>query len=431
MELGYGKLAEDSFLDVHLKLGYSFDVPQLGCSKHEEPSGCQTKLRLAAQAPLRFRVADAAPADDSLLRRADWDEPSDYLRVVRSIEYGRPTEALHLKIGELGPISLGHGTLVRDYYNVITTDHFQLGAAGGLNTVYGGFEMLLDNVVAPSVVGGRVFVNPWAFVDKDSFLSRIALGATMVSDINAPTHLAAASPTSVAVDDALNPVVIADQVTTLVGADVEIAAVDTDFFGLVPYADFNHHVSLGSGVHVGTFVTLRPLDSLELLSQLEFRRVGQHYLPDYVGPLYEIERYQFAGWSQRLPAPKVRAAASLNNPASNGFYASLTARMPGLFSVSAAFSDHQGPANQMLRLRASATPIRTVQMGLFYQKQNFDKFSDVLDLDGALVAAESRIGVYGPTYVLGRYGRMWRLSDDGRYQTVDDWSLGLGASMAF
>lgn len=72
-----------------------------------------------------------------------------------------------------------------------------------------------------------------------------------------------------------------------------------------------------------------------------------------------------------------------------------------------------------------------MQLGVFYHKQNFDDFSQVLDLDGALVVAESRIHLHGPVFALGTYGRMWRLADNGQYQTVDDWNVGLGASMGF
>lgn len=431
VEIGYGAIAEDTFLDVRLKLGYQLPVPQLGCKSTDGDTPCQTSLRLAAQAPLRLRVDDAAPTQDSVLRKADWDEPSDYLRIVRLVQYGHPGEALYGEIGELGPISLGHGSIVRDYYNVIDVDHFQLGAAAQLNTVYGGFEMLLDNVVAPSVVGGRVFVTPWAFVDKDSFLSRVSIGATVVSDVDAPRRLDSSGAGGFAVDDTYNPVVSEARATSLVGADVEVTLLDSEHVGVVPYADFVHHTSLGSGLFAGTFVTVRPTDDLELLSQLEYRRIGADFLPDYVGPLYEIERFQFNGWGQKLPAPKVRVAASLDKPVANGFYGSLTGRMRGLFSVTAAWADHEGPANKTLHLKASTTPVETVQLGVFYHKENFDQFSDAFDLDGALVAAESRVRLYGPVFAMGSYGRMWHIAQDGRYESVDDWGVGLGASMGF
>jgi hypothetical protein len=434
VEAGYGHLAEDSFFNLRLKLGYVFDVPQLGCDgpsgDKRESATCETNLRLSAQAPLRFRLDDAPPVQGGVLREADWDEATDYLRILRTVEYGHPTEALNAKIGELGPVSIGHGTVVSDYYNVITLDHYQLGVTGSLNTVYGGAELLLNDVVSPSVVGGRVFARPWAFVDKESFLSRVAVGATLVSDLDAPTRLAGSDGVA-QVDEANNPVVAEDQTTALWGVDVEVSLLESESFGLVPYADFVQHTSLGSGVHAGTFVTVRPTDELELLSQLEYRRVSENYLPNYVGPLYEVERFQFKGWGQALPAPKVRAAASIDAQAVHGLYGSMTARFDEMLSVTAAYADHQGPANQMVRLKVATRPLESVHLGVFYHKQHFDQFSEVFDLDGSLAVGEARVGIYGPIFALGTYGRMWRLADAGDYQAVDEWNLGVGASFGF
>jgi hypothetical protein len=431
LEAGYGQLAEDSFFNLRFKLGYAFEAPRLDCPDNEDAWDCATSLQLSAQAPLRLRLDDASPVQGGLLRQADWDEPSDYLRILRSLEYGHPTEALNAKLGELGPVSLGHGTVVGNYYNVVTLDHYQLGVSGTLNTVYGGAEVLLGDVVSPSVVGTRVFVHPWAFVDQDSVMSQVAVAATVVSDLSAPTRLAAAGGGGARVDQSNRLVVADQQTTTLWGIDVEMSVLDSERVGLVPYADFVQHTSLGNGIHAGTFVTVRPTDALEILSQVEYRRVSENYLPNYVGPLYEIERFQFEGWGQMLPAPKVRAAASIDTPVVHGLYGAVTGRYQENLSVTAAHADHQGPANQMVRLKVAARPIDSVHLGVFYHKQYFDEFSQVLDLDGSLAVGEARVGIYGPIFALGSYGRMWRVADTGVYQTVDQWNLGIGATLAF
>lgn len=433
-ELIYDQIDGELLLGLRLKFGYEFVVPQIGCDEAEEDAdACDTRLKIALQAPLRVPLG----GDDSgFLRQEDWDELSDYLRIVRTLEYGSPDEALHAHFGELGPASLGHGTIVRNYYNVITTDHYKMGAAADLNTVYGGAELLIDHLIDPGVSGGRVFVNPWAFVDADNILARVGFGATLVADLQAPTRLKIADELEpnarpIAVDSALNPVVEASQTTSFVGFDVEFPLVEAEQFGLVPYADFSHHTSLGSGFYGGLFLNYQPTDELEFRSQLEYRRVGEKFLPTYFGPIYEIERFQFLGWGQELPAPKVRQAASLKGGAAHGFYGSLSAQVSGLFDFTAAYADHQGPDNRLAHLKASVTPAENIQLGAFYHKQYFDVFADLLDLDGVLIAAESRVGVWGPLYLLGRYGRLWQVDPDGYYQNVHDFSLGIGASMGF
>lgn len=429
-ELSYDSIAGDGFLGLRLKAGYALEVPQIACDEDGE-DGCRTQLRIGLQAPIRLRIHEAESSESGVFRTEDWDEVSDYMRLLQKLEYGQKGGAFHAHAGELGPISLGHGTIVGDYYNVITTDHYQMGLAGELNTLYGGAEFLLDNIIDPGVMGARAYVHPWAFVNPEGFLSRVALGFSIAGDIQAPTQLASESDASVVVDDTFNPVVLSDQSTSLIGVDLEVALVDGETFSVVPYADFTSHSSLGSGFHAGAFLRGKPVDSFEVFSKLEYRRVGSRFLPNYIGPTYEIERLQFTGWGQSFPAPKVRVAASLTGEAAHGFYGSLGLRMRDALMLKAAWANHEGPMNQLFHVQASAKPTEEIQVGLFYHKQYFDKFSDAFDLDGALIAAEARANIWGPFYALGRYGRMWKIAPDGRYESVNDWSFGAGASLGF
>lgn len=428
-EVSYDSVAGDGFLGLRLKLGYALDVPRLFCDEAGE-GACRSELRVGLQAPLRLRVYEAESSGAGVFRSEDWDEVGDYLRVLKTLEYGQKGDAFYARAGELGPISLGHGTIVSDYYNVVTTDHYQMGVAGEFNAIFGGAEVLLDNLIDPAVMGGRGYIYPWALVDAESFLSRIALGFSVAADIQAPAELADADAERV-VDDALNPVILRDQSTALIGVDLEVALVDAPTYSLVPYADLITHTSLGTGFHAGAFLRARPLDALEVFSKLEYRRVGERFLPNYIGPVYEIERLQFMGWGQGFPAPKVRVAASLTGEAAHGFYGSLGVRVHDTWMLNTAWSDHEGSMNQVFHAQASARPTDSLQVGVFYHKQYFDRFVDAFDLDGALVAAESRVKIWGPFYALGRYGRLWKIAPNGSYESVDDWSLGAGASMGF
>ncbi|MFW5966620.1 MAG: hypothetical protein ACOCV2_03830 [Persicimonas sp.] len=429
-EVGYGVLGEDSFLNLRLKFGYARQVPTVGCEDDE--GECKTRLRVTAQAPLRLRLVDRAPREDSLLRRRDWDEVADFFRVARRVQYGESGEVVHARFGELGPISLGHGTLVHDYYNVITVDHFQPGFYAETNTLYGGAELLADNVVSPSVLGARGYLRPLSFVDDDHLFAQLALGASLVSDIDAPTRLASANEQPEAVvDRTYRPAVDREQTTSLWGVDLEMPVVETERFDLMPYTDLNGHTSLGMGLHTGAFANYRTEEELEFSGRLEHRLVGRDYLPAYVSTLYAIDRFQYTGWGAQLPAPKVRVAASLDKEAAHGFAASLTARHEQMFRVTAGYADHQGPDNATAHLRASGNPIEEVELGAYYYKQNMGGISDFFDPQGSLAVGEMRAQIYGPVSIHGTYGRLWRVNEQGEYRTVDDWSVGVGASRQF
>lgn len=427
-ELGFGQIDEDFFINLDLRFTLALPVPAVGCFAGQD---CFTRLRLGVQAPLRFRVIDREPYQDSVLRQEDWAEFSDYLRIIRFVEYGYPHEAFYGRVGELGPVVLGHGTIINGYYNVITTDHYQLGVQANVNTVYGGVETLINNVARPTIIGLRTYVRPMAFVDKESYWNRFATGISLMSDIFAPTRLQRDEDGSVSVGPGFRPLVEESQYTAIGGIDFEFALVQMQRLQITPYQDFNLHFGLGGGSHTGVLANFWPTGTLGLFTRLEYRFLGENYLPDYIGPLYEVDRYQFAGWGAELPAPKLRLARSLDQGSRYGVYGQAGVNVFNLVQGSASYENYQGPDNGALRLRLALQPSERFQVAAFYYKQGFDTMDEIFDLDGAMLVTEARVPISGPFYAKAQYSRMWRLQDDGEYETVQDWNLGVGAAFAF
>lgn len=425
VETSFAKLAEDYFLVPRLEAAYVWNVAAIACEDDEDD--CETSLRLAGQLPIRLRVSDRQPTQSSLIREADWDEVADWFRIVRRAEYGRPTEPLHIEFGPLGPASVGHGTIVHDYYNVVSVDHFHPGTTASLNTTYGGIEMLIDDVTAPRLVATRLFVRPAAFFDDESWAERIAIGGTFATDIFAPTELATTSDGDLVVTDTRSPDVTESTTTAFAGVDAEVTVFDGEVCSFVPFVDFNAHLGIGTGFHAGGFLNFeKGTVTAELRG--EYRQTSRRYIPGYFGPLYQVDRFRYSGWGLSLPAPKVRAAASIPARTRRGGAGSLSVDVEGITSVEVSYADHGPGDNEQLRLRAVATPHERVQLGAFYFNQNFGGLSDALSLDGALLASEARVDVYAPLYVFGGYGRSWQLDASDGYVTVDDWEVGIGAS---
>ena len=82
------------------------------------------KIGIGLQAPLNLRVVDKDPKDDSIIRKEDWDEPSEWLRVVRYFRYGHKRDFVYFRIGELREAYIGHATIVNRYYNALDINHF-------------------------------------------------------------------------------------------------------------------------------------------------------------------------------------------------------------------------------------------------------------------------------------------------------------------
>lgn len=426
-DVGVGQIDEDWFVTTRVTFGFQLPVPRVDCT----PAECMTALKFGVQVPLRWRVVDNAPEDEGTLRDEDWDETADYFKILRFVEYGAPNEPLHARVGELGPVTVGHGTLVNGYLNVITPDAFRWGIHSNVNTVYGGAQFMLNDVVDPNIWATRIYARPWGFIDKESFWHRLAVGFTVAADASAPLELRRDINGEIVVEPGVAPEVSDQTWTTFTGIDVELNLLNTELIRLTPYTDFNVHWGQSPGYHLGVLASISPLETLRVDSRLEFRWLGENYIADYFGALYEVERYQFSGWGSPLPAPKLRVAANRDQGSVLGLYGDLGFTFFDFIRVWGSYADYEGPDNGSLRLRLDLSRVGPVQLGAFYAKDGMDSPLDITDLDQALLVAEARYYVFGPAYVRADYTRTWRLVDDGSYDSIDTWNVGGGVAFQF
>ncbi|RDV39933.1 hypothetical protein DV096_05050 [Bradymonadaceae bacterium TMQ3] len=435
-EVGVGPIAEDLFLNLTPRLTFIKPLPAPLC---EKGGSCSALFHAALQVPLRLRLADRSPEQNALLREEDWLELSDYLRIIRRLEYGTLNDPLYVRLGELGGASLGNGTIIGGYYNVITTDHYRLGLRAHLDLKRAGIELLTNNLASPNLIGLRAHLRPTTFIeDAPRALDRLQLGVTLVSDLRAPTDLERNPDGSALAGPTREPLVESSQPTTLLGLDLRFNLLERARITLTPYLDLNAHIGLGSGLHAGLLWRQNIADPVELSARLEYRRLSDRYLPEYIDPLYEVSRFQTLSPTEPgLAGPKLRVARSTAPSTRHGAQAWVQARLAGILTLSAAFEDAQGPGNAALRTRAALQLTKRLQLGAFYYKAHLDgpthesATEGLFDLNGALTVAEGRLGVWGPIYAHAQYGGLWQLRDDGVFETVRLWNIGLGAGMSF
>ncbi len=422
-ELAVGQIGEDTLLETRLAFLLFGEVPGIGCSTgdYEQMRACRTSVRVVSEVPIRFELVDDPPSDSELVRTEDWNDPGDFFRLVRQLEYGRPSEPLHARFGELGATLVGHGTIVNGYSNNIIASDFRPGAEAHANSAYGGIHLLIDDVTAPHLVGGRGYVRPWGFGDRTRWWHRAAFGISAISDFRAPTVLAETN----AVGFRATPPVEEFEPVTIAGVDAELSLVDEGKWRLLPYLDGN--AGQGVGAHLGLSTKFLPTDRVSIGLRLEGRAFAAGYVPDYFGPLYEVERYRMTGWGAPIAAPRARVAASADR--GYGGFGQLTLGIADLGSLSVAASEHDGEGDTSWRARVSITPPIPLVLGAWVARSNVDT-DDLFGWDGTVLASEARVGVWGPFYLQGRVDRLYQLARDGRYQSVTEWFAGAGAAFA-
>jgi hypothetical protein len=132
-----------------------------------------------------------------------------------------------------------------------------------------------------------------------------------------------------------------------------------------------------------------------------------------------------------LPAPKQRVAATQPAGIRHGGHGEISARVFDWFDLSIVYADHQGPANSNLTAQLRVDPIERFQLGAFFYAQSFDGAEGLVEGESMLFVGETRVRIWGPLYGKAGYSRLWELRDTGRYDVVNRWTVGVGASVGF
>lgn len=400
-------------------------------------------VRFGVWVPLRLRVYP----DGVAIRPEDWDEVSDFARLLRFVEVTLGGESWRFRgrFGSLDGESIGHGTVVAGYYNNIDRDHYQAGLALSTAIKWGGFEFMLDNLLDPEIFSMRVHTRPTSFFTDNSWANRLVVGMSFTSDTSAPAGLEtaddpdpAAAPTArVLVLDEDNNIAVADSdVLGVLGVDAEYTILSNKWIDLVPYMDLNFMFSgeTGVGFHLGTFFNLKIPWSIgpKLMTRLEYRAMSSSYAPRYIDSTYETQRVQYTPGdlaTGQAPLTKLgwlRSGAGGNH----GWLGELYFDFAGWVRVGGTYEDYSGPDNAALTLSLLLPKFPVVQLGAFYTKRGFDGFDEAFDLDGAWLVAFARLKIWGPIYLSASYSLNWEATEDG-YETNHNASAGAGVSFTF
>lgn len=456
-ELGFGAIDEDFFLKLTLRTGLN-----LG------------KVGIGLQVPLNLRVVDRDPKNEDdyygLIRQEDWDEPAEYFKVIRYVRYGHKhsDDLIFARVGELAA-SIGHGTIMDRYLNNIDVDTFRVGTQLDVYTEYGGVETVVGDIGSlvlgspdSKLVGGRLYVKPFGFVDPESPLNIFNVGVSLITDANAPRSIEETQATDDngnpiyqnvdgqactagdpgcepvmrnRVDEDGNLVVAAEGAATVWGLDLDVEVLNTDILKVTPYTDLNFIAGAGWGWHLGTLITLRMPVGLDLSIpvRLEYRRFRGDYVPAYFSTTYELERYTYPlGGDSIGPKNHVVREVLDDEGGLNGFYGDLAFDFAGLVQVGAIYEGYEG-SRPNLAAFANVPALQIVQFKAYYTKTDVEDLNDLFALDNrSLLIAQGRYEVITFVYLVGRYTRTWKIEKEtGKPKGVGDWQFGIEASFEF
>ena len=296
---GFGFIVEDPIASLEPSLGLDFrDLAPV-------------ELRLGA--PVRLRMYDRSPEQGPVLRSSEWDEVGDYLAILQQLSYNgdyvfaeQGRAMVDLRVGNLGRVHVGHGSLVHGYANSLDLDRRRTGVdldarvEGALLEQPAGAELafVVGDLAGQQIFGARIGAD-WAGA---------GVGFSVFGDPFAPRTLvpAGAGNGAIAVDEKNRLVSAGARGASALGLDFSYRWTDRWRYLVVPYLDLNLLPGLGKGMHLGVDAefTLGRRRAVRLGVVGELTVGDRGYDPTYFDVFYTAQRMQgqFAAYPNDLPA---------------------------------------------------------------------------------------------------------------------------------
>lgn len=258
--------------------------------------------------------------NDVTVREEDWDETSDYLRVVDYVRYNG--EYFGAEVAPLYDGRLGFGTLLNHYHSYTDFDSPKTGAQAHIDLGFLRLEGITNDVVNDEVIGGRIVVRPFSTGIADLF--NPGLTGQIVVDRDAPTTLILDGNGQVMLDEDENIRYNTDPFYAW-GVGLELPVIET-IVNLTTYAELNFLSGHGRGAHMGAVLSydFSLLVDITLVAQGEYRIFSDEYISPYFGPLYELERLRYPDLDSVTTKREALNAAD----SGRGYVAELAAVLP-------------------------------------------------------------------------------------------------------
>ena len=362
-------------------------------------------------------------------RAEEWDEASEWARIVRYALVGWPAGGepsggdapgdgdgdgepdaawVSAAVGELGGVTVGHGSLVDGFAGGLDVDHGRVGiqASAGRGRVSG--ELVVDDVIAPRIAGARLALRSGR---------RLTLGVSAAGDRTAPSMESGAAGGGGDASDAS-------------GEAVAGAALDGEIVGAsvggrargALHADLVHMIGLGAGLHLGARGQLDLGETVRIGAGGELRAASDQYLPGWIGPLYERDRRELRAADGSMSGGQLDAARA-GGLGGLGAAGQLELEARDLVGVAVGYAGRPGLAD-LVTARVAAPHRAGLQLALWSAAEVEDGAVEAM-----AVAFELRVRLPGRWFVRGDVARLYREQEGGAYQPVWLGQIALGSML--
>lgn len=317
--------------------------------------------------------------NDFKLRKDEYEGGAGVFRAIRYIRIGQKYEDYFFRFGALDRATLGNGFLVWNYNNSTNYDKRRLGLAADVDFGQFGFESVVGSMTSSTIQGYTAYVRPFRFIGVDNYLLKhLRFHTTYARDNSAPDGDTKTSVSAFGF-----------------GADIRI--IDLPLLKSHLYADYGKFEDLGDGQAVGINLIFPEFYGLfGLAATFERRFINEQFIPNYFGPLYELER-------------QIGALDSLRNaPETAGYFGQLVGHVTDRVRLIGNYTYLTDvPGGGAVHLEASAPKlVPGFELRAYYDKIRIETLDDLRTLDARSVAT-AEIGYQLNSFLLLTTSYRW------------------------
>lgn len=411
--------------DMGLRLSLGFHL-----RKSVGAGATGTPLSLDVVLPVNLTLVDRG-MPDGFWRRSEYNELSEFAGILRQLEYGEASGPVYFRLGKPSDVRIGHGTVMDRYAADLTYDHTRWGAYFSHLGAHGDLQVFADDVFSPSVLIAHGRWAPWA--GREGAVRGLAFGATFAADPVRPTDARGGTTTGAAPleraayvkapSDALEKFGVDRSVYPsrrpyfVGGVDLEYAFVQSEAFAGTVYGDVNvqggSQAEIGMGGHFGAALGWQLGASTLLELQGEYIVSTEHYLPNVMGRMVELNRID---WVNRPDSADGGAGSIFDGPldpssrpgAHHGYRLVAGLRHERVGSLRLGWDGGDRSNDSSYFVKVSSPEAARFRLGMRYestfQGRNF--------WHGALVNAEAQFALTDAWVLWADGGRRWRFEED-------------------
>ncbi len=336
------------------------------------------------------------------LRKEEYQGGAGILRAINYIRYGYKGDQFYGRVGSLEMATLANGFLMWNYNNASNYDKRKIGLALDIDFGKVGFESVTSSLGRLELIGGNLYFRPFRFMnDAVPILRNFRVYGTYVHEDHLKSVL---TPTTYSKLNAY-------------GAGADLRFLNTPFIQSAIYGDYGKFQDYGSGKAVGINVLFPEfIGVFGLAAKFEKRFVGEQFIPNLFGPLYELYR-EGSNFDQLNPDTLLKYA-----PKTEGYFGQLVGHIIHKVRLTGSYQRLNGiKRSGILHLEAQAPDLvpRFVLSG-YYDKANIETFKDVRTLDiNSVLTAEVGYRLNRFLVLSTIYRWYWIETDNGNYKPVE------------